>query len=193
MNYMLSYGAAEPSLLLLKRFKVLEILLPFHVSSFYILFKAQLFEPSISGLSLNYCRQHTFPSRWIINLVYVLQCSWLALLANCSILLSISSTWCASLCLSSNPTLSNVFCFLLIFFFSFIFFLPYVIDDVIPISEIIFPFGSVIYLWPALYEYCVVSDSSLLFLYLKNNCVYIWSVYIYIYICIIVYVSALTV
>ncbi|KAL0380612.1 UNVERIFIED_CONTAM: Poly(A) polymerase I [Sesamum angustifolium] len=31
MNYMLSYGAAEPSLLLLKRFKLLEILLPFHV------------------------------------------------------------------------------------------------------------------------------------------------------------------
>ncbi|XP_011079124.1 uncharacterized protein LOC105162718 [Sesamum indicum] len=30
MNYMLSYGAAEPSLLLLKRFKLLEILLPFH-------------------------------------------------------------------------------------------------------------------------------------------------------------------
>ncbi|KAL0396934.1 UNVERIFIED_CONTAM: hypothetical protein Scaly_0141800 [Sesamum calycinum] len=32
MNYMLSYGAAEPSLLLLKRFKLLEILLPFHAA-----------------------------------------------------------------------------------------------------------------------------------------------------------------
>ncbi|KAL8532135.1 hypothetical protein ACS0TY_008665 [Phlomoides rotata] len=32
MNYMLSYGAAEHSLLLLKRFKVLEILLPFHAA-----------------------------------------------------------------------------------------------------------------------------------------------------------------
>ncbi|KAK4430358.1 Poly(A) polymerase I [Sesamum alatum] len=32
MNYMLSYGAAEPSILLLKRFKLLEILLPFHAA-----------------------------------------------------------------------------------------------------------------------------------------------------------------
>ncbi|KAL0463754.1 UNVERIFIED_CONTAM: Poly(A) polymerase I [Sesamum latifolium] len=32
MNYMLSYGAAEPSLLLLKRFKLLEIFLPFHAA-----------------------------------------------------------------------------------------------------------------------------------------------------------------
>ncbi|GER47018.1 CCA-adding enzyme [Striga asiatica] len=32
INYMLSYGAAEPSLLLLKRFKLLEILLPFHAA-----------------------------------------------------------------------------------------------------------------------------------------------------------------
>ncbi|GFQ05813.1 poly(A) polymerase i [Phtheirospermum japonicum] len=32
MNYMLSYGAAESSLVLLKRFKLLEILLPFHAA-----------------------------------------------------------------------------------------------------------------------------------------------------------------
>ncbi|XP_075511559.1 uncharacterized protein LOC142547258 isoform X1 [Primulina tabacum] len=32
MNYMLSYGAAEPSLLLLKRFNLLEILLPFNAA-----------------------------------------------------------------------------------------------------------------------------------------------------------------
>ncbi|CAA0821065.1 Polynucleotide adenylyltransferase family protein [Striga hermonthica] len=32
INYMLSYGAAEPSLLLLKRFKLLEILLPFQAA-----------------------------------------------------------------------------------------------------------------------------------------------------------------
>lgn len=32
MNYMLSYGAAERSLLLLKKFHLLDILLPFHVS-----------------------------------------------------------------------------------------------------------------------------------------------------------------
>ncbi|EYU29621.1 hypothetical protein MIMGU_mgv1a0199721mg, partial [Erythranthe guttata] len=32
MNNMLSYGAAEPSLLLLKRFNLLEILLPFHAA-----------------------------------------------------------------------------------------------------------------------------------------------------------------
>ena len=30
-NYMLSYGAAVPSLYLLQRFNLLEILLPFHV------------------------------------------------------------------------------------------------------------------------------------------------------------------
>ena len=34
MNYMLSYGAAESSLLLLRRFNLLKVLLPFHVSGF---------------------------------------------------------------------------------------------------------------------------------------------------------------
>jgi len=32
MNYMLSYGAAEPSLRLLWKFKLLQFLLPVHVS-----------------------------------------------------------------------------------------------------------------------------------------------------------------
>lgn len=32
LNFMLAYGAAEPSILLLQEFKLLEILLPFHVS-----------------------------------------------------------------------------------------------------------------------------------------------------------------
>ncbi|GMH24537.1 hypothetical protein Nepgr_026380 [Nepenthes gracilis] len=32
LNYMLSYGAAEPSFLLLRRFKLLEVLLPFHAA-----------------------------------------------------------------------------------------------------------------------------------------------------------------
>lgn len=45
---MLSYGAAERSLLLLRRFRLLDILLPFHVSLF-MLFNTALFELSISG------------------------------------------------------------------------------------------------------------------------------------------------
>ena len=32
LNFMLAYGAAEPSIRLLQKFKILEILLPFHVS-----------------------------------------------------------------------------------------------------------------------------------------------------------------
>lgn len=48
MNYMLSYGAAERSLLLLKRFQLLDILLPFHVR-LLIMFKSAMFELSISG------------------------------------------------------------------------------------------------------------------------------------------------
>jgi len=34
LNYMLSYGAAEPSLRLLWKFKLLKFLLPLHVSEF---------------------------------------------------------------------------------------------------------------------------------------------------------------
>jgi tRNA nucleotidyltransferase/poly(A) polymerase len=34
LNYMLSYGAAEPSLCLLQRFSLLELILPFQVSGF---------------------------------------------------------------------------------------------------------------------------------------------------------------
>jgi len=37
LNYMLSYGAAEPSLHLLWKFKLLEFLLPVHVSGFEFL------------------------------------------------------------------------------------------------------------------------------------------------------------
>lgn len=37
LNYMLSYGAAEPSLHLLWKFKLLEFLLPVHVSGFELL------------------------------------------------------------------------------------------------------------------------------------------------------------
>lgn len=35
LNYMLSYGAAQPSISLLQRLGLLEILLPFHVSRLY--------------------------------------------------------------------------------------------------------------------------------------------------------------
>lgn len=36
LNYILSYGAAEPSLSLLRKFKILDFLLPLHVRGSFI-------------------------------------------------------------------------------------------------------------------------------------------------------------
>jgi len=45
MSSMLSYGSAEASLVLLKRFNLLEVLLPFQVGGLYCLFNVCLLWP----------------------------------------------------------------------------------------------------------------------------------------------------
>ncbi|XP_073046169.1 uncharacterized protein [Primulina eburnea] len=76
MNYMLSYGAAEPSLLLLKRFNLLEILLPFNA--------AYLSEQAKNGLRL----RSSMLMKLFFNLDRLItcdrpcdECLWVALLA----------------------------------------------------------------------------------------------------------------
>ncbi|KZV29479.1 hypothetical protein F511_03764 [Dorcoceras hygrometricum] len=99
MNYMLSYGAAEPSLLLLKRFNLLEILLPFNA--------AYLSEQAKNGLGL----RSSMLMKLFSNLDKLITCDrpcderlWVALLAfhlalfcnpqNVAVVLSLASFFC---------------------------------------------------------------------------------------------------